>query len=127
MPLLHDGLVFTFMYDESKYNDRQNKREGKGEAEEAKEFELFRQEELQKKHAKRTEEACKKQQTDFIRYEQEQDKHHKLACEAAGKHVRVACIPRAVRVGVTQKPEVAGPPRSESGVESTSECAQLYD
>ena len=110
MPLLHEDFVFTFMYGKSKYNDRQNKMEEKEEAEEAKEFELFGQEELQKNHAKRIETACKKQRTYFIRYEQEQEKHHKLACEAAGKHVRVACNPRVVTVGVTQKLEVAGPP-----------------
>ena len=49
MPLLHEDIVFQFMYGKSKYNDRQNKIEEKEEAEEAKEFGLLRQEELQKK------------------------------------------------------------------------------
>ena len=65
MPLLHDGLVFTFTHGSSKYNDRQNKIETQEEEEEAKEFALFRQEMLQEE--KKTElagTACKKQRTD---------------------------------------------------------------
>ena len=63
--LLHDGLVFTFTHGSSKYDDRQNIIEEKEEADEAKEFELFRLQVLQQKRiAGQAETACKKQRKD---------------------------------------------------------------
>ena len=70
MPLLHDGFVFTFTHGSSKYNHRQNKIEEEEEAEEKKEFALFRQEVLQQKRVvEHAEPAVKKQRKERVIYE----------------------------------------------------------
>ena len=74
MPLLHEDVVFQFMYGKSKYNHRQNKIEEEEEAEEKKEFALFRQEVLQQKRVmEQAEPAGKKQRKERLIYEAKQN------------------------------------------------------
>ena len=95
MPLLHDGLVFTFTHGSSKYNDRQNKIETQEEEEEAKEFALFRQEMLQEEENGAGGKGLQKAANRLISYLRKgRRRHHMRACERAGKQFRVPSILR---------------------------------